>query len=356
MFSQYCNHRNDHLGWWYSTYVGYVRDDRVRARASSGGIGRWLLAALLSRNLVDACIHVRARTDQTAPGPLFSYAVSRTADEVMSSARSAYYPVEMSNVLKHVLEVDGRYVITGVPCFIKAIRLLQKRESLFARRIVFAIGLFCGHLKSSFYAEMLAWQLGISPSELRWIDFRDKSVSRTAKDKGVVASSCNLEGRKGPRVARELFGADYDLGFFQYPACDYCDDVAAETADVVVGDAWLPEYIPDRKGTSLVVVRHREIDRLLQDGVHRGELQLSPIDPARIVESQAGAFRHRHEGLAFRLYLDERAGRWHPRKRVAAGCRHISPLRRRIYRTRIQMREASFHAFRLARELGDFEV
>lgn len=356
LFGGHCKHRDEMLGWWFSTYVGFVRDDSIRQRASSGGIGRWLLAALLRQKLVDACIHVRGNTDLGTGRLLFEYTVSRSTDEVLSSARSAYCPVEMSAVLKYVLDVDGRYVITGVPCFIKAIRLLQNHVPVLAKRIVFTMGLFCGHLKSRFYAEMLAWQLGVSPTELRWIDFRDKSVSQTAKDKGIVASGIGGGTPKGPRVVGDLFGAEYGLGFFQYPACDYCDDIAAETADVVVGDAWLPEYIADPRGTSIVVVRRPEIDQLLLDGESRGELRISPIDPARIVESQAGAYRHRREGLAYRIYLDEKAGRWHPRKRVVATRSHICGLRRRIYRSRLRLRTKSVEAFLLAKKLGDFEV
>ena len=37
------------------------------------------------------------------------------------------------------------------------------------------------------------------------------------------------------------------------PACEFCDDVVGETADMSVGDAWLPGYVSDWRGTSVVV-------------------------------------------------------------------------------------------------------
>ncbi len=356
LYSERCHHFDEHLGWWLSAYVGHVSDESLRRQASSGGIGRWLLCQLLMRGLVDGCVHVTAGDSDIAGAPLFRFTVSRTADQLAASARSAYYPVEMAGVLRHLLDTPGRYAITGVPCFIKAVRLLQHAVPALAQRIAFTVGLFCGHLKSRLYAEMLGWQLGIPPWDLRWVDFRDKSASKTAKDKGVMATGFRSTALMGPTVVGDLFGADYGLGFFQYPACDYCDDVAAETADVVIGDAWLPEYVADPKGTSIVLVRDREIDGILRDGMSEGELRLHPIDPDKIVESQAGAFRHRREGLAYRLWLDERAGRWHPPKRVAPQRSHLSRLRRQIYRLRIRLREESTRAFLQAKQAGDFAV
>lgn len=41
-----------------------------------------------------------------------------------------------------------------------------------------------------------------------------------------------------------------------YKACDFCDDVFAETADIALGDAWLPEYVQDGNGTNVVVTRN----------------------------------------------------------------------------------------------------
>jgi coenzyme F420-reducing hydrogenase beta subunit len=35
--------------------------------------------------------------------------------------------------------------------------------------------------------------------------------------------------------------------------------VLAETADVTVGDAWLPEYIKDGLGTNIITIRSPEI-------------------------------------------------------------------------------------------------
>lgn len=354
-YREYCENKTDELGWFAATYVAYVTDESLRARASSGGLGRWLLSVLLDKRLVDGCVHVQpGASSETLAPPLFEYAISRTREDVLNTARSAYYPVHLRRVLQQVRQQPGSYVITGVPCFIKATRLLQRQDPVFRDRIRFTVGIFCGHMKNRLYAEMLAWQVGMPGSELHRVDFRDKSISRTAKQKGFVATGHHQ--RRGPVFISELFGGDYNLGFFQYRACDYCDDVAAETADIAIGDAWLPEQIADPRGTSILVVRNRDIHELLRWGRDSGELILEPVAPERVVESQAGAFRQRREGLAYRLYLDERAGRWHPAKRVKASHSHMGRKRKAIYRCRMQLREASVPAFLTAKLQQDFEI
>lgn len=351
IFASHCNHYSPLLGWFLGTFAAAVLSPSVRLRASSGGLGRWILFKLAKERLVDGCIHVLPSGSDT----LFDYKISTNTHEILNTAQSAYSPVTLRSVLEEVETRPGTYALTGLPCFIKAVRLLQRELPVFKKKISYTVGLFCGHLKSRFYPEMLAWQLGIGPESLKEVTFRDKTISRNAKDKGFVAWRVNDKNPYGPKLISELFGGSYNLGFFQHKACDYCDDVVAELADVSVGDAWLPEYVSDPRGTSLLIVRRREILKLLEEGRQNGELWLQEVDPERVVDSQAGGFRHRREGLAYRLYLDQRSGRWCPRKRVEPTRRNIGRKRRAIYRLRMDIREVSLRQFPVAKRRQDFE-
>jgi hypothetical protein len=130
-------------------------------------------------------------------------------------------------------------------------------------------------------------------------------------------------------------------------ACNWCDDVLAETADVAVGDAWLPQFTADWRGTSIIVCRTAQMVERLRQGVMRGELQLAPISLERVIASQTGALRHRRAGLAYRLHRHHAAKRppWRPRKRVQAD-QHALPLFNRIIqRLRQRTRVVSHGAF-----------
>lgn len=339
-----------HLGHQVATYAGWVTEADYRARGSSGGLVSWLLAELLQRGMIDRAVHVAPRAVTEAGGPLFAFTVSSTIDEVRAGAKSRYYPVEMSGVIQQMLSQPGRYAVVGTPCFIKAIRLACRESATLRERVKFTVALVCGHLKSTAFAECFAWQCGIAPAELRAIDFRTKQPGRPASDYAIT-----VEGeRDGRRFAvtkptSELFGSNWGHGFFKYKACDFCDDVLGETADIAIGDAWLPGYASDGRGTNVVVVRSKTLHSLLDHAAQAGRLHLNPLPIGKIVESQAGGFRHRRAGLAYRLHLEDVAGRWRPKKRVRPSVCHLSSKLRKTYLMRYELGQSSHAVFAAAK-------
>jgi coenzyme F420-reducing hydrogenase beta subunit len=191
---------------------------------------------------------------------------------------------------------------------------------------------------------MTGWQLGVKPADLTGIDFRVKIQGKTAKEKGVIAYSANPDqGEVVPRTIQELYGTNYGWGFFKYNACDFCDDVFSETADVSVGDAWLPKYID--RGTNIIIVRNKKILQLLINGEKAGRLFLEPLDSFNVATSQESGLRHRREGLAYRLYLKQKRGEWTPAKRVSPSNDKISMIYKMIYRMRIALSKKSVEKF-----------
>jgi hypothetical protein len=150
----------------------------------------------------------------------------------------------------------------------------------------------------------------------------------------------------------EIYGGNWGYGFFKYEACNFCDDVTAETADVAFGDAWLPEYVNDSGGTNVVVVRNPLIREIMLAGQSSGEILLNPIDAATVARSQAAGLRDRREGLSYRLWLKDARGDWRPRKRVEASDQ-IPATRRRIYALRERIAKSSHEAFAAATANGD---
>lgn len=253
----------------------------------SGGMGTWILSELLNKNLVDAIIHVKPAEGEN----LFKYAISSTSEEILQGASSRYYPIELSEVVKMVKNRPGRYAVIGLPCFIKSIRLLSKQDPIINERIKFCVGLVCGHLKSAHFASMWSWQLGIHPDNLKKINFRNKINNNNASKYGVSVEG-NNNGNKTSIISpplNELYGANWGWGFFKYKACDYCDDVVGETADISIGDAWLPEYVKDSDGTNVLVVRNPIISKLIKSARDDNRLYLEDISPEKVVQSQSWA-------------------------------------------------------------------
>jgi len=333
------------IGRYRATWVG-AADPATRAEGSSGGMATWLATELLEQGEVDGVAHVVPTPADS--GRLFAYTLSRTPEAVRRGAKSRYYPIDLDHVLREIRATPGRYAVVGIPCFIKAIQLARTEEPLLEERIVATIGLFCGHMKSARLARSFARQLGIAEDDLAAIDYRHKDPARPANWYRAEVHSRGGEVRQ--QDWWHLAEGDWGAGFFMSPACNWCDDVAAECADVALGDAWLEPYSSDGRGTNVVVVRSGMMARLIGRGMAEGRLDLAAVDAEFVRRTQAAGFRQRREGLGWRLARTGRRRAIVPRKRVEPDVA-IPARRRAIYAMRMAISRWSVRVDRLAETL-----
>ena len=338
-------HLDARLGRHISCHVGAVAEPPFRQRGSSGGMVSWVAAELMRRGQIDGVLHVHPGQ----PGqPFFGYRISRSQDELLAGARSRYHPIHLAEVLKEVRAMPGRYAVVGIPCFIKAVHLARAQDPVLADRITHMLGLFCGHMKSARFVDSFAWQLGADPARVRAVEYRRKDANRPAN-----WYTAHLTLEDGSTVQEDWFhlaDGDWGAGYFQNPACNFCDDVVAETADVSFGDAWVEPYSQDGRGTNVVVVRAPLIQRLIDEARAEGRLALDQVDADFVAETQAAGFRQRREGLAYRLTWAKRGIR--PVKRVAPQAAGIGWRRKLVYRTRAAISRGSHRMARLAAITG----
>ena len=291
---------NDLLGYHNGLYAGHVSEGDYRANGTSGGFATWILVQLLKLKKVDGVICAVATDGED--GVLFKYKVLKTAADVKKAAKTKYYPMELSHVLKYVKEHDGKYAIVGIPSFIYELRLLQDVDQVFRRRIKYTIGLMCGHQKSTKYAEAMAWQHGIKPGDLKEFVFRVKNEDylpnqHLAKMRGKIGKT----EKTIYRPLKDNFVSNWPLGFFKVAFSDYVDDIYNMTADVTLGDAWLEKYLKDKMGNNIVIVRNPEIQKIIKDGIAKGVLEVDEVDEATAIRTQAGAIHHQMDEAAYRF-------------------------------------------------------
>jgi coenzyme F420-reducing hydrogenase beta subunit len=336
-------HQDLRLGRYEATYIGYAAEGDFRLQGSSGGLATWTAETLMRRGMIDAVAHVApSKSDR-----LFEYTVSRDIQALRAGSKSRYYPIELSGVIRAILAMPGRYAVIGVPCFIKAVHLLRAEDPRLAERITHTIALFCGHMKSARMAESFAGQMDARLGNADSFDFRVKDSSQPAN--WYVAEIGLPDGEHRRKPWWDMVDGDWGAGFFQNSACDWCDDVAGETADLAVGDAWIEPYSSDGHGHNVAIIRDPTLHALFHEAMADGRLALTPVSADTVVETQAAAFRHRREGLAYRLATTPPA--LPLRKRVRPST-HL-PLRRKlIYRTRRLLAHWSHRVFWAARALG----
>jgi len=334
------------LGRALGSYVGHVAEGEWRANASSGGLTSWVAAELLRTGTVDAVAHVGPE-DPANGGRFFGYTLSRSPQELSRGAKSRYYPVDLAAILKTIKAEPGRYAVIGVPCFIKAVNLARRADPVLAERITHTLGLFCGHQKSAHLVDSFAMQLDADMARVRKVDYRLKDAGRPAN--WYRAHLALDDGSTRAQDWMHLADGDWGAGFWQNPACNWCDDVTAETADIAFGDAWVEPYSSDGRGTNVVVVRSPAMQALIEQGRQEGRLALDAVTNDYVADTQAAGFRHRRQGLAYRLTWSKRGLR--PVKRVAPSAQ--LPWRRKtIYRLRAAITRMSHRLFALARRTG----
>lgn len=333
------------VGRYLASYAGRIQDDAAIVGSSSGGLTTFLLSELLERGFVDGVIHVGSSSES-----LFDYEISTSISELMGRRKSRYFALSFANVLEEVRNSERRYAFVGVPCAVKSLRSVALEDAEIADRIRYYVGLVCGHTKSHAYAESLAWQMGVAPAELTSVDFRVKVPGAPSKSYRVGVTGSDGTAIEADTVS--LVGGNWGHGLFQLGACNFCDDIFAETADIVFGDAWLPRFEADWRGTNLVVARSGKLGGLLEAAAKSGVIQLEPLGVEELLRSQAGNFRHRRVGLAVRLADSQSAGQWVPRKRVEASLDGVPEARVELIRQRRFLTDRSHELFAEAKLVG----
>lgn len=349
-----CENFDQRTGYYTNLYYGRRFTEAELLKSSSGGLTSYVAIELLKRHHVDGIIHV-GRDQADDRDALFKFMVSYTEEDANACKKSQYYSLSFDEVVRSIRGDGKRYVFVGVPCFVKSLRNICLNDAVLNEQIPFMLGLVCGHLKSSRFAELLAWQLSVPPEKIQSVDFRVKNNASSVNsyDFQVV----DIHQQAHAKTSNTMLGGNWGHAAFQLQACDYCDDIFAETADAVFGDAWLPQFSTWWQGTNIVLVRNPIIDDILESGKNSGAITLGGVSIDDLCKSQLGNFRHRKDGLIVRLDDDLKQGKKVPKKRVdLSALGKIDQKRKKIVRLRKEMAVKSHEYFLQAREKHDLSL
>ena len=298
------NHHN-RVGRYYNSYVGY--SNKYRLTSSSGGMATYLIDQLLNKNIVDVVVTVKEGKDS-----FYEYSLIRSTDELIITSETKYYPVTLGTVINQLKTSNERFAIVGIACFIKSVRLLQFYHPELKEKIKFTIGIICGGVKSRFFAEYLAGRTGVASDQFSQPKFRIKDHQSTASD---YSFGCKDDKGESHTIKMRKIGDMWGSGMFKNNACDFCDDVTTELADISLGDAWLNPYNNDGKGTNVMITRSQLAEELIKEGIDSKELAVDPLEFEKFLSSQQGSFNHRQKALGYRMKLAKKKGLTIPPKR-----------------------------------------
>jgi len=307
-FLQNASKHHPKIGRYEGIYAGYSK--KYRATSSSGGIATYIYDSLFTKGLIDHVVTVGESSDEAAH---YAYRIISNKEELLSTSKTRYHPVTLAHALEAIKSLECKVAISGVACFIKAVRLVQANDPILKEKITFLTGIICGGVKSRFFTDYLASRSGAEQGRYTKPEYRVKDPKSTASDYGFSCESNSTD--KTHFIKMREVGDMWGSGLFKANACDYCDDVTTELADVSLGDAWLEPYSRDGEGHNVIVARSGLVNEMLKEGQSSGDLELEVLPLDRFLASQQGSFNHRHDGLAYRTELAKNAGMKTPPKR-----------------------------------------
>lgn len=283
-------------GYHLQSWLGFCADEKQRLRSASGGLATWVQQQLLRQNIVDAVISV---TPCNGPEKLFEYTIKTREEELGLCARSAYYPVHLAEIVRHILKTQEKYAVIGLPCAVKGLRLAARQSPRLRDRIRFHLGLVCEMSRSRGYTEYLCALAGGKPDKVKQIQFRLKSSDHSVTDYGI---SLKWKSEGGESVCKTIYRSQYydrlSGRYFVPHACSFCDDTFCETADAVFMDAWLPQC-NDYRGASIVLVREPLIAEIIEKGIADSHLQAHRLSIEKALQSQFSVVRKKRGVIHF---------------------------------------------------------
>lgn len=318
------------IGRYHNIYAGYSK--KYRPSSSSGGIATFVYEKLFDIGVISHVITVGEASTNDAH---YEYNIVSSKNDLLRVSKTRYHPVTLADSLEKIKNLDGKVAISGVGCFIKAIRLAQRHDPLLKEKIVFLVGIICGGVKSKFFTEYLAAKAGVLNNDFSNPEYRIKDPLSTAADYSFGCK--DNQSNENKNIKMRDVGEMWGTGLFKANACDFCDDVTTELADISLGDAWLPPYNKDGLGHSVIVTRSVLADKILLAGQESEELELEDLALSDFLRSQQGSFNHRHDAIGLRATLAKKEGFSVPIKRfgyekLPAYLTLVQVLRRKVRR------------------------
>ena len=213
-------------------YQARSRMSEVLSVAQDGGVVSTLAIVALKEKLIDAAILAGAG-DRWCPRPT----IATTPEEVLKCAKSKYFYVPSLIGLKEIEKYD-KVMVVGLPCQLRALWRLTAVDSEIAKRVVYRIGLFCGHnISYAAMVEKLLPKIGVDIEKIEKMNIKGKVI---------------LQGKDGKTYEAPL--SEYEA--LSRPSCLQCPEFISRYADINVGsigspDGWNTVLIMNKTGEEL---------------------------------------------------------------------------------------------------------
>jgi coenzyme F420 hydrogenase subunit beta len=234
-----------------------------------------ILIFALDHGIIDGALVTRMNEKKPLEAESF---IARSREEILSASGSKYCPVPVNVLLRDILNQDGKFAVVGLPCHIRGVRKAEMIYEKLAKRIVLHIGLLCSHTLNFLATDFLLQPATTNGATVTKLRYRGHGWPGFLTAQTVDGERFSLPYQK--------FGRMHILHFFAPRRCLICVDQSCELADLSFGDAWLPEFVNDKVGRSVVVSRNPKAEGILQQAREEHIVALDNLSRDSLVRSQ----------------------------------------------------------------------
>lgn len=265
-----------YVGPFEACYLGYASQEALRARAASGGLVSAVLIDLLERGIIQGALISRivVREGRVEAEPF----IARSREEILGGQSSIYMEFPLAHRFRELAQEEGQLAVVALPCHLQRLRRWEARDAALKDKIRLRIGLVCGRSSSKDLLQEVLRKKGIREADVVDMRFRQ----------GHWRGQTVLWLRDGREVRFPFqdFSLYRNLHFECEIKCLHCADPIGDEADLVCGDAWLPELKGHPVKHSIAIARTPQAAAWLDEMMARGYLTMQRVSPETIFRAQ----------------------------------------------------------------------
>ena len=274
-----------------TTYVGKSTNTQVYDNSQSGGLATETLSYLFDKKLISHALVVKM--DYSA-SPVPNYFFASSLDELFSSQKSLYTPINILSALNEIKNINGNIAVVGLPCHIEGIvSLISFKPELFSK-IKYKLGLICDGVFAYCANDYF---LNDSPKKHHKIVYKNKHHPN------YIHAKVTLEYKDKTYIAIDPQERFFLKEHITPPRCLLCFDKLNILADIVYGDPWGVNGYDTIRGESVVITRNNDAQTLIEEIVSKKRAVLREVEFQTILDGQKIEERKKKVKSASKAYV-----------------------------------------------------
>lgn len=258
-----------YIGRFENCYAAHSNDENIRDGAASGGVVSTLLMYLLNKGYVDG-VFVSRQFVKNGKIEVESF-VATSEEEILDARTSIYTFFPLEKNFHKIVKFDGNVAIVLLPCHIKMLEVLSRKNPQLKEKIKYKIALFCGGVANDTLMYKILEKNNIN------IDDIERIYSRKGHWRGKTF--VNMKDGSEKTISYTKNWSTYKNAFFYSTTkCFSCLDHFGYDADFSCGDIWLQAMKKKEIKHTAVVTKNEDAEKIFTEMIDKKLVTASSVD------------------------------------------------------------------------------